>query len=180
MPERRLVPDPLLIKWRLVDKLTLEQIRQESYKITGVMVTKSGVSRALARLKMTTPRVKYTDTLPWVLEDDHRKSHIAQMLQAQGRRARGLELRPAVAKNLASWERKLIKADAVVDYVPDSIENIDGFIYRRRKPEDGDGWVRRPAGEAVPEPVEENRKPEQPMKVPVQTRSHLSLVSDAS
>ena len=149
MPERRLVPDPILLKWRDEYGLTYPEIVEENYKITGILVTKSAVSRAMFRLKKTKPRVKFTDTLPWVLEERHRRSHIAQMLLAQGRRARGLSLRPEVEKNLASWEGKLVRADAVVDYVPGT---IDGFVYRRRKPEDGDGWIRRPAGEPVPRP----------------------------
>ena len=142
MPTRLLVADELILYWRLDLGMKYEQIIHENWRLTGNWVTKAAISRVLKKYGLTTSRKKYPEQIPWRVIEVHENLTIAQRLRAQGRRANGETLDDDVRKDLEAWEAKLLEANVVVGYDP---ETRTGFQYLRRRPEDGDGWVRKPS-----------------------------------
>jgi len=183
MPIRLLVDDDQLIALKEAGYSDAE-VAEISNKITGNNASANAVSRQLGRLKRTN-RVRYSDTLPWKVPaiNGHGNSRIAQMLRAQGRRARGKPLPEKTRKALEGWEKYMDEERLVVEYIyikDADEENGAGFRFQYWQPEDGDSWYRKdplPLGtppEPVPFPVDRRSKFDDP--VPVQ-RSPQSVWS---
>jgi hypothetical protein len=165
MPKRLLMDDDRLIAMHEAG-YTHKEIAEASFKLTGNKVRDSTVSRALARLGRS-EKIRYDDTLPWTLPDlnGHGNSKIAQMLRAQGRRARGIPLSEKTRLALDAWEEEMDADRKVVEYIYiDDVQDPDdaGFRYRHWQPADGDNWVR-----ADPLPLGTTR----PVDYPVDRRS---------
>lgn len=166
MPIRLLVDDDQLIAMDAAG-MSPAEICEASNKITGNNAKVNSVSRALGRLGRSSP-VRYNDTFPWKNVPDvngHGNSHIAHMLRAQGRRARGLELSEKTQRALDSWEEEMDEQRMVVEYIYfEDANDVDepGFRYRHWQPQDGDNWVR-----IVPLPLYTTKK----VPFPVDRRS---------
>ena len=137
---RKLPSDSTLAKWR-ASGLTLKQIAEKSEAETGLPVSIGAVASALSRAGYTA-RVRYDDHIPWnPIKTSHNKHYALTMLRLLARRESGQELTEEQDSRLESWLTRLEEEDAVVLYKYDSEE---GFYYVKRKPSDGDGWIRRP------------------------------------
>lgn len=137
---RKLPSDSTLIKWRN-QGLTLKQIAERSEAETGLPVSIGSVASALSRAGQTA-RVRYDEQIPWnPIATRHNKHYALTMLRLLARRENGQELTEEQDSRLESWLARLEEEDAVVLYKYDS---EDGFYYVKRKPSDGDGWIRQP------------------------------------
>jgi hypothetical protein len=94
--------------------------------------------RGLPRQRPATPY----EIIPWKIEPNHRFKQVAHMLRAAAREDRGDAVPPRIAGTYAKWRQMLKDMDYVVDYDP---ETEGGFLYRKRKPSDGDLLVRMPS-----------------------------------
>lgn len=137
---RKLPSDSTLAKWR-AQGLTLKQIAEKSEAETGISVSVGAVASALSRAGYTA-RVRYDEHIPWnPIATRHNKHYALTMLRLLARRDNGQELTEDQESRLDSWLSRLEEEDAVVLYKYDS---EDGFYYVKRKPSDGDGWIRHP------------------------------------
>lgn len=111
---------------------TLQQIAD----IYGV--TENAVYRALREAGLTTPRPRYTDTMPWVVASEHEQAYAATMLRELAKRKQGLE--PGnKGRYLDRWLERLDAAGQVVAY-----DREKGFHLVKRRASDGDGYIRKP------------------------------------
>lgn len=137
---RKLPSDSTLAKWR-ASGLTLKQIAEKSEAETGIPVSVGSVASALSRAGYTA-RVRYDDHIPWnPIATRHNKHYALTMLRLLARRDSGQDLTEDQESRLDSWLGRLEEEDAVVLYKYDS---DDGFYYVKRKPSDGDRWIRQP------------------------------------
>jgi len=142
MAAPRLLPsDSTLAKWR-AQGMTLKQIAEKIKSETGVSVSPSSVGAALSRAGLTN-RVRYDEHIPWnPIKTEHNKEYPLVMLRLLARREGGLALTEDQDARLDAWLDRMDEQDAVVLYKYDSDEQ--GFYYVKRKPSDGDGYIRRP------------------------------------
>lgn len=120
--------------------MSLNQICDEVERQTGYRPARSSVSAALSKAGLTNP-IRYDDFVPWTIASRHRTSYVLYMLRVGARLERSLPVRDGDERRYRAWKDELDEKDGVVDYDP---ATVDGFLYRRRKPEDGNGIVRRP------------------------------------
>lgn len=142
MAAPRLLPsDATLAKWR-TEGLTLKQIAERIEREQGIVVSIGSVASALSRAGLTA-RVRYPEHIPWTpIKVAHNKAYPLSMLRLLAKRDHGERLTADQEKRLQAWLERLRQEDAVVLYKYDSEH---GFYYVRRKPEDGDGFIRQPA-----------------------------------
>lgn len=137
---RKLPSDSTLAKWR-TQGLTLKQIAEKSEAETGLPVSIGSVASALSRAGITA-RVRYEDHIPWnPIATRHNKHYALTMLRLLARRESGRDISEDQEARLESWLTRLEEEDAVVTY---KYESEDGFYYVKRKPSDGNGWIRPP------------------------------------
>ena len=150
MGRRKLPPDETLLRWKQ-EGLSFQEIADRASLVTGEKVTRAAVSLRMKAMGLGKTQARYLETIPWRVRPEHLNHHIPTMLRYEARVMRGEELPPDAAKRHASWKRRLEEANAVVDYMP---QHPDGWVYRKRKPQDGDGVIRRPEVPAeVPDEV---------------------------
>jgi transcriptional regulator with XRE-family HTH domain len=143
MPAPRLLPDNDVLKKLRAQGWTYEDIANE------YGVTKGAVYLRLRQAKATHDRPDYSHLIPWTIRVEHAHARPAQMLRMLGRRENNLPIPEAKERMLDRWLQEVKEANVVVDYDPDFPPNPanpknGGWHYRRRKPEDGDGLVRKP------------------------------------
>ena len=115
--------------------LTHQQIADVLSRETGYQISRSTVSAALHRARLTEPSKKYHDEIPWRVREEHQTHYAARMLRLLGRRRAGVANSEESDRRLDAWLRQLEGAGAVVTYVPDTPE---GFYYTAGEPtEDG-------------------------------------------
>ena len=142
MAAPRLLPsDATLARWR-TEGLTLKQIAERIEREQGIVVSIGSVASALSRAGLTS-RVRYPEHIPWTpIKVAHNKAYPLSMLRLLAKRDYGERLTADQEKRLQAWTERLRQEDAVVLYKYDSEH---GFYYVRRRPEDGDGFIRQPA-----------------------------------
>lgn len=122
----RLLPDKTTLR-RLVDEgMTHNEIVEWIADNLDVSVARSTVASALSRAGLTEPGQRYTEQIPWRVQQDHLKHYAARMLRLLGRRQANLPLTEDQEKRLDDWMNKMRKDHSVVVYLPDS---PDGFYY---------------------------------------------------
>ena len=130
MSNARRVPDADQMRAYLDRGLTHVQIADAWLKDSGVEVSRSTVSMAIARygLKDHSPRahMRHADLIPWKLEPEHVYRPEARLLRLEGRRRAGHQLREEEITWLENWKAELEEAGAVVHYEPDT---VDGFYW---------------------------------------------------
>lgn len=141
MAAPRYLPSDSILQ-RMVERgMTHAQIAEQVSRETGVRISRSTVSAALSRAGLTN-RVRYSDTIPWSpIKTEHNHHYALTQLRVKARLDAGQPVADEVRARYESWEQRLRDNDAVVAYVYDS---PDGFYYVPRRPEDGDGLIRRP------------------------------------
>lgn len=97
----------------------------------------------------TTKRPRHEDFLPWRIKAEHLWAVPAVMLRLLARRSKGEELPQRRQVTLNGWLKKMDAEGLVVDYDPEqgpthASPKYGGFRYVKRRPEDGDGYIRRP------------------------------------
>lgn len=148
MPAPRLLPDnDVLIKLRR-QGWSYEDIASE------YGVTKGAVYLRLKNAKATKDRPDHSELIPWTVRVEHAHARPAQMLRMLSRRRAGLANPPAKDRMLDRWLEEVESAGVVVDYDPEYPPNPanpknGGWHYRRRKPEDGDGLIRKPVAKVA-------------------------------
>lgn len=147
MPAPRLLPDNDVLKKLRNQGWSYEDIAQE------YGVTKGAVYLRLRSANAVKDRPDYSHLIPWTVRVEHAHARPAQMLRFLGRREAGLSIPPAKERMLDRWLEDMREADCVVDYDPEFPPNPanpknGGWHYRRRKPEDEGGLIRRPKVEA--------------------------------
>lgn len=141
MAAPRILPsDSELAKMR-ARGMSLNDICDEVERQTGTRPARSSVSAALSKAGLTNP-VRYDDWVPWTIQARHRTAYPLYLLRTGARLDRGVPVREGDEARYQRWRAELDEKNAVVDYDP---ETEAGFIYRRRKPEDKGGIIRRPA-----------------------------------
>lgn len=128
MSNARRVPDADQMRAYLDKGLTHAQISDAWLKDSGVRVSRSTVSMAIARygLKDHSPRahMRHEDILPWKLEPEHVYKPEARLLRLEGRRRAGHQLREDESRWLENWKAELKDAGAVIHYDPDTPEGF--------------------------------------------------------
>lgn len=139
-----MAPDKTTMKKYLERGLTQHQIVDEWEKDSGYRVSRSTIGMAIARydLESARPRRRYEQMLPWTVHQRHVMAYDARMLRLEGRRREGLPISQQDLTRLQGWIEALRDSDAVIHYEP---ERVEGFVWVRRRPEDGDELIRRPA-----------------------------------
>ena len=142
MARPRIGPDKSQLKLYLAQGLTHQQIVDQWFADSGVRLSRSTVSMAVARheLDSANPRPSYPHELPWVVAEEHRYHPDARMLRLEGRSRAGGKLNPDQKRALDNWKQELEEQDAVVHYERDTDE---GFFWIPRQPEHGDDLVDR-------------------------------------
>lgn len=128
----------------LPDAPELSKLRREgkTYQDIATMygVTRAAVHVALERSHLIEkPRPRYQGAIPWEVKAEHSSKWPIVQLRRHARREAGGTLTDRETRFLDNWLAKLAEADAVVGYHPDH-----GFYYTARRPEDGEGLVRKP------------------------------------
>lgn len=95
----------------------------------------AGVSRGLP------PRLNHKQFIPWTVAEKDAQHHFARMLRAYSTRQQGKPLRDTEANQLDRLIAHLRTHNLVIDY-----DRARGWGYRNRRPADGDGIIREPAG----------------------------------
>lgn len=130
MSNARRVPDADQLRAYLDKGLTHAEIADAWLKDSGVRVSRSTVSMAVARynLKDHSPRahMRHSDLIPWHLDPEHVYRPEARLLRLEGRRRAGHLLREDESRWLENWKTELSNAGAVVHYDPDTEE---GFFW---------------------------------------------------
>lgn len=133
MSNQRRVPDADQLRAYLDRGLTHAEIAEAWLKDSGVKVSRSTVSMAVARfgLKDHSPRahMRHSDLIPWKLQQEHVYRPEARLLRLEGRRRAGHELRDDELRWLENWKQELSAAGAVIHYDPDTEE---GFFWVSR------------------------------------------------
>lgn len=98
--------------------MSLREIADRVYDMTGEMVTKSGISAALVRAGAGKDLVRYEDLIPWRVQMQHQKQYHLRMLRLEGRRRAGHELEEGQGRRLEGWLKELRQQSGVVHYNP--------------------------------------------------------------
>lgn len=140
---RRLPPVEQLAE--LVEQgFTHTQIADMLTQETGQKITRSAVSVALSRARLTTPK-KDLRTAPWEVRAMHQNRFDLQMLRVHKRLEEGKPATDKDMKRYRSWRQRLDAEDAVIHYEPRSMQ---GFWWVRRRPGIDTGLVRLPEPDA--------------------------------
>lgn len=157
MSNARRVPDLDQLRAYLDQGLTHAEIAEAWLKDSGVKVSRSTVSMAIARynLKGHSPRahMRHSDLIPWQLDPSHVYKPEARLLRLEGRRKAGHELREDELRWLENWKKELSEADAVIHYDRDTDEGF--FWVSKADPRvvtDGDGLIDRSNAEQAETP----------------------------
>ena len=154
MSNARRVPDADQLRAYLDKGLTHAEIAEAWLKDSGISVSRSTISMAVARFNLTdhSPRahIRHKDLIPWKLEQEHVYKPEARLLRLEGRRRAGHQLRDDEIRWLENWKAELAAANAVVHYEPDTDEGFywvdrddpevvpyEGLIDRSNAPENG-------------------------------------------
>lgn len=111
--------------------MTHQQIADQVTRETGYKVSRSTVSAALHRAGQSSPAKRYPEVMPWTVHEQHQTHYAARMLRLLGRRRRGIQNSAEADARLDSWLDQLAANQAVVTYVPDT---VDGFFYVTGEP----------------------------------------------
>lgn len=142
MPRPRLVPaDSTLEKWYIEEGLTQQQIVERIWEQDQVRVSRSTVAAALTRAGLT-DRVRYDDMIPWRVKLEHCSHHLLNILRAAAREARGVDVSPALQRQLDSFRKRQEAEDCVIAYVPDTEQGW--FLVKRREAPLDRGFIRDP------------------------------------
>lgn len=98
--------------------MSLREIADRVFDLTGETVTKSGISAALVRAGAGKDLVRYEDLIPWRVQMQHQKQYHLRMLRLEGRRRAGHPLEPGQERRLQSWLDDLKLENAVIHYNP--------------------------------------------------------------
>lgn len=128
MSNARRVPDADQLRSYLDRGLTHAEIAEAWLQDSGVRVSRSTVSMAVARfgLKNHSPRahMRHSDLIPWHLDPEHVYKPEARLLRLEGRRRGGNSLREDELRWLENWKKELSEADAVIHYDRDTDEGF--------------------------------------------------------
>lgn len=133
MPAIRKLPSNSTLQRWVDEGLSHDQIRQRIREETGQVVARSTVSAALSRAGFTKAQMRYTEEIPWRVNNRHMREYPVRMLRLLGRRRAGLSLKSEECKRLDRWLQQLKDENAVVAYAPQSEV---GFVYTERLPLD--------------------------------------------
>lgn len=86
------------------------------------------------------PQLSHAEYIPWKVLKKHDTLYPAKQLRALSRRNQGQELSVTAERELTRWLENLDRNNLVIDYDRDK-----GWLKVPRIPEDGDGYIRRPA-----------------------------------
>lgn len=142
MAPQRWIPDCQELK-KLLDKgMTHQQIATWTEEHTGVRISRSSVSSAVSRCGLADRRPRYEDHVPWTVRAVDSRDYNLLMLRTGARIATGDKTIPELdVKRYKAWKKKMDAQGLVVNYDPNRPEPFHA-VYRR--PEDGDGMIRRP------------------------------------
>lgn len=147
MARPRILPDAdELHQLRVVEGKTYAEIAEK------FGVTKEAVRLALTQARLTKPRPRYAEEIPWVVAIEHSNDYRLSMLRTAARLEHGLPVPEYKARYVRNWIENLKRPrpDApngvVIDYDRDFY--AEGFAYVPR--ESGDEWlIRRPSDEST-------------------------------
>lgn len=118
MTGRRQLP-PVAELGRMRDEgMTLREIADRVFELTGERVTKSAISAALVRAGQGKKLTRYEELIPWRVQMGHQKHYHLRMLRLEGRRRAGYALDPGQERRLDAWIKELRAAQAVINYKP--------------------------------------------------------------
>lgn len=141
MPAEKRTPPPEKLKEYIARGLTQQQMADEWYRESCVVVGRSAISTAISRAGLASyEAVRHDDLLPWQLQPEHRYVSEARYLRLEARRRKGLALSPKEERRLNAWLKELSNAGAVIYYHPDTAR---GFWWVHREPTDTD-IIRKP------------------------------------
>lgn len=125
MTGRRVLPPASELK-RLRDRgMSLRNIADHVYDTTGEKVTPAAISAALSRAGYAMDPPRYENLIPWRVQMRHQKHFMVRMLRLEGRRRKGLPLKPEDERRLDDFIEELNDNQAVVHYNPNY--GTDGF-----------------------------------------------------
>lgn len=133
MPARKIVPDCNTFARWIAKGLTQAQMVDAIEELTNERVTRSAVAQAIVRCGLSTDKARYSQQIPWHVEEAHKAEYPARMLRLLGRRQTGADLTEREVQRLDSWLAKLKEQRAVVAYDP---THPRGFGYVPRLPTD--------------------------------------------
>ncbi len=102
-------------------------------------VSRQAVSAMVQRERVAPPRVSHKRWVPWTIAVEHSYHYLVERLHDLARRELGQPLTDKATRQLDAWLVRMAQLDVVVDY-----NREDGFHLVRRRPEDGDGYIRKP------------------------------------
>lgn len=134
MAAPRKLPDDQTLKRLLRQGLTYKQIAEWTNKHLGTQANDRTVavyvSRNRERLGADVRRPRYSEVLPWRVQERHSWHYAVKMLRLVAREKAGEQLSPENESRLEVWKEWLAGEGGVVDYIPDSAE---GFYYVPRQ-----------------------------------------------
>lgn len=131
MPAPRILPDDAELIQMVKRGMTQQEIADETFKRTGVRVTRAAVSAALMRAGQLPRRPRYPELLPWRVKAKHDGHYALKMLRVEARLREGKPITERERKRLEAWKETLVTNKAVVHYDPDTDE---GFYYVLARP----------------------------------------------
>lgn len=133
VPAHRVLPDGDSLLKMVAKGMTQQEIADETFRDTGVRVTRAAVSAALARAGAPPMRNRYSELLPWRVRAEDDNHYALRMLRAEARLRAGSQVSDRELRRLEAWKKTLKENQAVVHYDPD-VKHSPRFFYVPARP----------------------------------------------
>lgn len=133
MPAHRVLPDGDALLRMVAQGMTQQEIADETYRETGIRVTRAAVSAALARAGAPPMRSRYSELLPWRVRVEDDNHYALRMLRAEARLRSGSQISDREFRRLEAWKKTLKENGAVVHYDPE-VKHAPRFFYVPARP----------------------------------------------
>ncbi len=145
MPATKIVDEQEVLRWFAEGKTYHEMC--DLYRDKYGIETVPSLWGNFRRRRGLEPRIaRDVELIPWKIASHHRAAYPLAMLRLAAREEAGLPIPVVNRTRYENWRKMLAENDFVVHYDPDT---SDGWFYDHRRPEDGDGIIRRPAASAA-------------------------------
>ncbi len=146
MPASKIVDEQEVLRWFAEGKTYQEMC--ELYRTKYNIETVPSLWGNFRRRRGLEPRIaRDVELIPWEhIKDEHRYAYPLAMLRLAAREHAGLPIPEVNQTRYRNWRRMLADNNFVVHYDPNT---VDGWFYDERRPEDGDGIIRRPTASAA-------------------------------